>query len=36
MVGALSSGLSNSLAHSVDEFIDLDKFFFKQEETPAA
>ncbi len=29
MVGALSSGLNQALVHSVDEFINLDNFFFK-------
>ena len=29
MVGALSSGLNHTLVHSVDEFINLDNFFFK-------
>jgi uncharacterized LabA/DUF88 family protein len=29
MVGALSSGLNHALVHNVDEFVDLDNFFFK-------
>jgi len=33
-VAALSSGLNEPLRYSVDDFLDLDRFFFKPLGTP--